>query len=132
MALHCTRRRGKAEGLRGRESSPLGEAFMLTGRDNPCHQLPETCKATTPLDAAERPCDHLQSDLRGTSTLDGGVERHQALTDRRTPNCRLRTLVEQLIGRVLRLPHGHRTGTHDVDRLTIVAHPASGRSSMAN
>ncbi len=33
-----------------------------------------------------------------------------------------RTLVEQSIGRGLRLPYGHRTGNADVDRLTIVAH----------
>ena len=33
-----------------------------------------------------------------------------------------RTLVEQSIGRGLRLPYGHRTGNSDVDRLTIVAH----------
>ncbi len=33
-----------------------------------------------------------------------------------------RTLVEQSIGRGLRLPYGHRTGNAAVDRLTIVAH----------
>ena len=33
-----------------------------------------------------------------------------------------RTLVEQSIGRGLRLPYGRRTGTSAVDRLTIVAH----------
>jgi type III restriction enzyme len=33
-----------------------------------------------------------------------------------------RTLVEQSIGRGLRLPYGKRTGVADVDRLTIVAH----------
>ncbi|MDG6912365.1 MAG: DEAD/DEAH box helicase family protein [Nitrososphaerota archaeon] len=33
-----------------------------------------------------------------------------------------RTLVEQSIGRGLRLPYGKRTGNPDVDRLTIVAH----------
>jgi len=33
-----------------------------------------------------------------------------------------RTLVEQSIGRGLRLPYGRRTGNDDVDRLTIVAH----------
>lgn len=33
-----------------------------------------------------------------------------------------RTLVEQSIGRGLRLPYGHRTGNAEVDRLTIVAH----------
>jgi len=33
-----------------------------------------------------------------------------------------RTLVEQSIGRGLRLPYGHRTGVPAVDRLTIVAH----------
>jgi type III restriction enzyme len=33
-----------------------------------------------------------------------------------------RTLVEQSIGRGLRLPYGKRTGTSAVDRLTIVAH----------
>lgn len=33
-----------------------------------------------------------------------------------------RTLVEQSIGRGLRLPYGRRTGTPTVDRLTIVAH----------
>ncbi len=33
-----------------------------------------------------------------------------------------RTLVEQSIGRGLRLPYGQRTGVRDVDRLTIVAH----------
>ena len=33
-----------------------------------------------------------------------------------------RTLVEQSIGRGLRLPYGHRTGNDAVDRLTIVAH----------
>ena len=33
-----------------------------------------------------------------------------------------RTLVEQSIGRGLRLPYGKRTGVPDVDRLTIVSH----------
>ena len=33
-----------------------------------------------------------------------------------------KTLVEQSIGRGLRLPYGRRTGVADVDRLTIVAH----------
>jgi len=33
-----------------------------------------------------------------------------------------RTLVEQSIGRGLRLPYGRRTGVADVDRLTIVSH----------
>jgi type III restriction enzyme len=33
-----------------------------------------------------------------------------------------RTLVEQSIGRGLRLPYGRRTGVPDVDRLTIVSH----------
>ncbi|HVA63340.1 MAG TPA: DEAD/DEAH box helicase family protein [Terriglobales bacterium] len=33
-----------------------------------------------------------------------------------------RTLVEQSVGRGLRLPYGQRTGDADVDRLTIVAH----------
>ncbi len=33
-----------------------------------------------------------------------------------------RTLVEQSIGRGLRLPYGKRTGNDNVDRLTIVAH----------
>jgi type III restriction enzyme len=33
-----------------------------------------------------------------------------------------RTLIEQSIGRGLRLPYGHRTGVEAVDRLTIVAH----------
>ncbi len=33
-----------------------------------------------------------------------------------------KTLVEQSIGRGLRLPYGHRTGVVDVDRLTIVSH----------
>src|ERR1039457_57365 len=33
-----------------------------------------------------------------------------------------KTLVEQSIGRGLRLPYGKRTGVADVDRLTIVAH----------
>jgi type III restriction enzyme len=33
-----------------------------------------------------------------------------------------KTLVEQSIGRGLRLPYGKRTGNRDVDRLTIVAH----------
>ena len=33
-----------------------------------------------------------------------------------------KTLVEQSIGRGLRLPYGKRTGNPDVDRLTIVAH----------
>ena len=33
-----------------------------------------------------------------------------------------KTLVEQSIGRGLRLPYGRRTGNPDVDRLTIVAH----------
>ena len=33
-----------------------------------------------------------------------------------------RTLVEQSIGRGLRLPYGKRTGVADVDRLTIVSH----------
>jgi type III restriction enzyme len=38
----------------------------------------------------------------------------------RTANSR--TLVEQSIGRGLRLPYGRRTGVPDVDRLTIVSH----------
>jgi type III restriction enzyme len=38
----------------------------------------------------------------------------------RTANSR--TLVEQSIGRGLRLPYGKRTGVPDVDRLTIVSH----------
>jgi type III restriction enzyme len=38
----------------------------------------------------------------------------------RTANSR--TLVEQSIGRGLRLPYGRRTGVSDVDRLTIVSH----------
>jgi hypothetical protein len=38
----------------------------------------------------------------------------------RTTNSR--TLVEQSIGRGLRLPYGKRTGVPDVDRLTIVSH----------
>src|SRR5690606_811732 len=33
-----------------------------------------------------------------------------------------KTLVEQSIGRGLRLPYGKRTGNQTVDRLTIVAH----------
>ncbi|MEC5128370.1 DEAD/DEAH box helicase family protein [Verrucomicrobiales bacterium BCK34] len=33
-----------------------------------------------------------------------------------------RTLIEQTVGRGLRLPYGHRTGVEAVDRLTIVAH----------
>ena len=33
-----------------------------------------------------------------------------------------RTLIEQSIGRGLRLPYGKRTGVEEVDRLTIVAH----------
>jgi type III restriction enzyme len=33
-----------------------------------------------------------------------------------------KTLVEQSVGRGLRLPYGHRTGVVDVDRLTIVSH----------
>ena len=33
-----------------------------------------------------------------------------------------KTLVEQSIGRGLRLPYGKRTGVADVDRLTIVSH----------
>lgn len=33
-----------------------------------------------------------------------------------------RTLIEQSIGRGLRLPYGHRTGVEAVDRLSIVAH----------
>ncbi|MFH4351749.1 hypothetical protein WAJ70_21935, partial [Acinetobacter baumannii] len=33
-----------------------------------------------------------------------------------------RTLVEQSIGRGLRLPYGKRTGVEEVDRLSIVAH----------
>src|SRR5437867_5027503 len=33
-----------------------------------------------------------------------------------------RTLIEQSIGRGLRLPYGHRTGVTTVDRLNIVAH----------
>src|ERR1700738_4694081 len=33
-----------------------------------------------------------------------------------------RILIEQSIGRGLRLPYGKRTGVNEVDRLTIVAH----------
>src|SRR5205085_9087439 len=33
-----------------------------------------------------------------------------------------RTLIEQTIGRGLRLPYGRRTGVAKLDRLTIVAH----------
>ena len=37
-----------------------------------------------------------------------------------------RTLVEQSIGRGLRLPYGKRTGVDAVDQLNIVARPISG------
>jgi type III restriction enzyme len=117
---HDARERAR-EAHRGRDSSSTAGTRAASSRSTPASPGAEKDENVEQLLSVERPDEPTEIVVHVNMLKEGwDVTNLYTIVPLRTADSR--TLVEQSIGRGLRLPYGKRTGVAAVDRLTIVAH----------